>query len=82
VRGEREACGRRYDLHAGRGAGNCEHRAILWVEPEDNPMLMPGATYRTPASAPLILEGRRWHDPGARALLGTFALDLEYTHRN
>jgi hypothetical protein len=27
----------------------------------------------------LILEGRRWHDPGAQALIGVFALRLAVT---
>jgi hypothetical protein len=44
-----------------------------------NAHLAAGHTYRTPSSAPLVFEGRQWHDPGAHTLLGTFALDLVYT---
>ena len=73
-----ESCGSRWDLHAGRGADACTHRAVLQLA-DDNEDLTEGATWRTPRSAPLVIDGRRWHAPDARLLIGTFALDLEVT---
>ena len=78
VAAEQEACGSRWDFHAGRGAGDCDHRAVLWVRDEDNPGL-PRGSYQTPLSAPLIIEARRWHAPNGGGLLETFALDLTYS---
>lgn len=72
-----ESCGSRWELNAGRGADACTHRAVL--QRADDPELAAGTTWRTPASAPLVIDGRRWHDPDARLLIDTFALDLEVT---
>lgn len=79
VDAQQEACGQRWQMHAGRGAGDCEHALVLRIAAEGNDGLTPGRTYRTLASAPLVIEGRRWHDPDARRLEGVFALDITYT---
>lgn len=79
VDAQQEACGARWDFHAGQGAGNCSHHAVLNVSDTGNEDLVAGRTYRSPASMPLVIEGRRWHDPDARALIGVWALDLRYT---
>jgi hypothetical protein len=44
-----------------------------------NEGLTVGETYTTSPSAPLVVDGRRWHAPDAQALIGTFALHLSYT---
>ncbi len=75
---EQEACESRWDLHAGRGAGECEHRVVLRVAADGNDHLIAGRTYRTPPSGPLVIEGRRWHAPDARRLEGVFAFAIEY----
>jgi hypothetical protein len=74
-----ESCGSRWDMHAGRGAGNCTHALVLQVAATGNDDLIAGETYATPPSAPLVVDGRRWHDPGARELIGTFALEISYS---
>ncbi len=79
VHAQQEACGQRWDLHAGRGAGNCEHRVVLQVADAGNEALQPGRTYTTPASAPLVIEGRRWHAPDARRLEGVHVFSLTYS---
>jgi hypothetical protein len=71
-----EENGSRFDLHAGRGAGNNPHRVRLELAAAGNEHLVVGHTYRTPASAPLVLEGRRWHAPDAESLVGVFAFDV------
>jgi hypothetical protein len=77
--GWQESCGSRWDMHAGRGAGDCEHALVLSVAATGNEGLTVGETYTTSPSAPLVVDGRRWHVPDARALIGTFALHLSYT---
>ena len=68
------------DFHAGRGADACQHQAILSIDPEYNPELVPGERYETPASTPLVIDARRWHDPNGQAILETYYLKLTYTH--
>jgi hypothetical protein len=48
------------------------------LAPTGNEHLVPGHTYRTAASYPVIMEGRRWHAPDAMALIHTFAFDIKY----
>ena len=50
-------------LNAGRAANDCEHRAVLKVDPELNAHLIMGHTYATPASAPLLLQARLSPNP-------------------
>jgi hypothetical protein len=76
---QQEACSQRWDFHAGRGAGNCTHHAVLRVAAGANSHLVAGRSYRTPDSAPLVVEGRRWHAPNARQLIGVFAFEIAYT---
>ncbi len=79
VRAQHQSCGNdRRDLHAGEASRNCEHSAVLFVDPADNAQLGAG-TYQTPLSAPLVIEARRWHDPGGRDLVGRLVLDLSLT---
>jgi hypothetical protein len=78
VRAEQTACAETIDFHAGRAAGNCEHRPVLRVDRLDNAHLRRGHRYRTPASAPLIFDAHRWHDPGGQQRLRTYALALEH----
>ena len=73
-----EENGSLYDLHAGRSAGNRAHRIQLGVSAVGNDHLVAGHTYRSPPSAPLVLEGRRWHAPNAETLVGTFAFVVEF----
>jgi hypothetical protein len=81
IRAQRETCnGELLDLNVGRVDRNCEHRVILWVEPDNNPDLVEGRTYRSSPTDLLVLDGRRWHEPNAEALVGTFAFELQYTH--
>ena len=67
-------------LEAGRSATDCEHRVVLTVAAEDNPGLEAGRTYTTPSTAPLVIQGRRWHSPSANALVGEFVLGLRFTN--
>ena len=53
---------------------------VLTVVPDDNPELEMGRTYVTPAITPLVLQGRRWHNPSAHALVGEFVLRLRFTN--
>ncbi len=79
VNAQRQQCGgERSDLNAGRGAVDCEHVAILTVDPAANTHLGAG-TWRSPPTAPLVLEARRWHEPGAHELLGVFAVDVVWS---
>jgi len=81
---QQETCGgrsSRWELHAGRVAGECEHRAVLRVAAVGNEHLQRGRTYRTDPSSPLVIEGRRWHAPEAEKLIRTFAFDVAYTAR-
>jgi hypothetical protein len=78
LRAEQVACGGTIDFHAGRGAGDCEHSPVLRVDAADNAGLVRGHRYRTPASAPLVFDARRWHDPGGQQLLRTYALDVTH----
>jgi hypothetical protein len=80
VNAQREECtGARSDLHAGRGAVNCDHRAVLWATADANPGLVSGRTYRTLDASPVVFEGRRWHAPEAQKLLRTFAVAISWT---
>ncbi|MEE9383944.1 MAG: M66 family metalloprotease [Nannocystaceae bacterium] len=76
-----EACDARWQIQAARGAGDCTHHIVLKVTDDDdeNAGLQGGHTYRTAASAPLIVDAHRWHDPDAGRRIRTFAFALEYT---
>jgi len=41
-----------------------------------------GHTYATPASSPLLLQARRWHDPEQHAVVGDSMLEVIYTVPN
>ena len=77
---QKEACGSRWDLNSGQAADwGCSHHVVLRVAAEGNEDLMAGHTYRSPGSHPVVIEGRRWHDPNAKQLIGTFAFEIQYT---
>lgn len=81
IRAQHLSCGNsRRDLHAGEASRDCEHAAVLYVDPVDNPQLTNPGTYQTPLSAPLVIEARRWHDPGGQDLVGRLVLDLRLTY--
>ncbi len=80
VRAQHQSCGNdRRDFHAGEASRNCAHNAVLWVDGADNAHLQAQQMYRTPGSAPLVIDGRRWHAPNGRAIVDTIALELTYT---
>ncbi len=79
VEGLQESCGSRWQMNAGRGAGECEHQLVLNVASTGNEHLVSGHSYRTLPSAPLEVEGRRWHAPEGGRLEGLFALVVSYT---
>jgi hypothetical protein len=76
---QQEELGSRWEMHAGRSAGDNQHHLVLQVDYSANDHLVIGQTYVTPDSAPLIIEGRRWHDPEGQKLIDSFVLDVQYT---
>lgn len=75
---QQEENGSRWEMHAGRSAGENQHHLVLRVDTNNNDDLTPGRTYITPGSTPLVIEARRWHDPDGQALLETFAFEVMY----
>ncbi len=76
-----EICGgARVTFNAGRGANDCPHRAVVFVDPQGNEGLA-GRRWSTPPSAPLVFEARRWHQPDGQALLAVYALELVVDRR-
>jgi hypothetical protein len=74
------ACDTRWDLNAGQSADwGCDHSVVMEMADAGNEHLEAGHTYRTSTSYPVIIEGRRWHEPDAMALIHTFAFDLSFT---
>ncbi len=77
----KRACGTDWDLNTGQSAGwGCTHQAYLEPAEGRNTHLESGHSYQSPGSRPLVLEARRWHDPGGQTLLATYALQLAYRH--
>jgi hypothetical protein len=77
VRAQHQSCGSdRRDLHAGEASRNCAHSVVLFVDSSDNTQLTAGETYRSNESMPLVIDGRRWHEPNNHDLVGTVALQL------
>jgi hypothetical protein len=77
LHGQQESCGERWDMHAGRGAtSDCTHAVVLSLAPDGHVGMQSDVTYRSDPSMPLVIEGRRWHDPGGTALIGTFAFEV------
>ena len=75
---EKEACGTRWELNSGQAVNSCSHAAVLRIATTGNEQLVSGHTYRSPGSSPLVVEGRRWHQPNAEALIERFAYSLVY----
>jgi hypothetical protein len=74
------ACGDWWGFNTGQAADwNCDNQAVLVVSLEDNGHLVSGHTYESPGSSPLIIQARRWHAPGAGAVLAEFPLQVRYT---
>jgi len=67
------------ELNAGRVKNVCSHKVQIWAEAADNAALVPGQTYQTPLSTPLVLDARRWHDPEADLTIGTLYLHISYS---
>jgi len=74
------ACGDSWDLNSGQSADwGCDHSVVMALPETGNEHLVAGHTYRTAPSYPVIMEGRRWHEPDAMALIHTFAFAISYT---
>ncbi len=69
--------GSRRSFNAGRSADGSPHRFVLRVATA-NDHLRSGETYRTLASSPLVIEGRRWHEPDAQRKLSEVAIAITY----
>ena len=81
VRAQHQSCGSdRRDLHAGEASRNCAHEVILFVDSSDNPQLVMGEMYETNDSMPLVIDGRRWHEPNNHELVDTVAVKIMYQH--
>ena len=79
VTAQQDELGSRWEMNAGRSAGNNQHHVVVQVLPNMNTHLTPGQEYTTPQSSPLLIDGHRWHDPDAEDLISTFAFSLTYT---
>ncbi len=74
------ACGDRWELNSGQSADwLCDHSVVLAMDETGNDHLEAGHLYQTAPSAPVLIEGRRWHAPDAMALIHSFAFEIEYT---
>ena len=68
-----------WTLNSGQVAETgCTYQVRLEMPESGNEHLTSGHTYRSPASQPIIFEGKRWHGPNANALVGRFVLQMEY----
>jgi hypothetical protein len=67
-----------WDFNVGCNAWDCDYHAHLTVRLEDNPHLEPGV-YRGIEEAPLVIIGKRWHAPNAKAVTGIVALRVLYS---
>jgi len=72
------ACDRRWDLNSGQSNWACNNHAHLEVDPEGNDAFRAGRSYRSPPTAPLVLEARRWHAPNANSVLAKHHLRISY----
>ena len=68
-----------WTLNSGQAADtDCTYQVRLEMPDSGNEHLESGHTYRSPASQPIIFEGRRWHGPNGGSLIGRFVLQMEY----
>ena len=70
--------GTMWSLNSGQVSDDCTYQVYLELPSTGNEQLQSGHTYRSPASQPIIFEGRYWHQP-ANELAGRFAYRLEYS---
>jgi hypothetical protein len=68
-----------WTLNSGQLAdSDCTQAVYLEVSAEDNAHLEIGIMYETPASVDIVFEGRRWHEPQAKEVVGTMAYRIGY----
>jgi hypothetical protein len=80
LRGHKLACGSEWEINTGQSATwGCTHQVRLRLEPGANTELVSGHSYLSPPSSPVVIRGRRWHEPGSDAVLQTLALQFSYT---
>ena len=73
------ACGDYWDLNTGQSSDwGCTHQVVLAVS-EENDHLTSGREYRSPGSSPLVVDGRKWHEPEAGLVQATYAFEIVYT---
>ena len=79
IRAQHQSCGNsRRDLHAGEASRDCAHEVVLFMNGSDNLHLTSGQQYITYDSMPLVIDGRRWHEPNNHDLVGTVAVQVIY----
>ncbi|MFT7622964.1 MAG: hypothetical protein ACI9WU_002139, partial [Myxococcota bacterium] len=79
IRATKVACGDSWDFNAGQANWDCTYYAHLVAADTGNEGLVSGHTYTSPPSAPLVVIGKRWHQPNAGAVTGVFPLAVTYT---
>ena len=80
LRGHKIACDNWWEINTGQSKDwGCSHSVHLQLEPGANDSLIPGHTYSSPGSQPVVIKGMRWHEPNAGQVLGTLVLDI--THK-
>ena len=80
LRGHKLACNSQWEINTGQSADwGCTHQIRLRWEPGANESLISGHSYVSPLSAPVIIRGRRWHQPDAGGILQTLALSFSHT---
>ena len=75
IRAWKIGCGT-WDFNTGQGVDVCETYAKLTVEDGANDWLVPGHTYITPGSSPLVIIHKGWHQ---KSTFATYPLKLHYT---
>jgi hypothetical protein len=80
LRAWKVACGSWWAFNAGQANWDCTYYAHIAVDEDSgNEFLESGHIYESPATAPLVVIGKRWHQPGAGTVTGVFPLQLTYT---
>jgi len=81
LKAQQEACGKTWQMNAGRARGECGHRLKLQLDDASrNPWLdhynLQGCTFQNPNS-PIPIIVRNWHDSDQE--IGSMNLDFEFT---
>ena len=80
LRAWKVACGDWWAFNAGQANWDCSYYAHIAVDGDSgNEFLKSGHTYESPATSPLVVIGRRWHQPNAGKITGVFPLQVSYT---